>query len=114
MPRKSRHSGVLQFLHKRYFGDDPARLAALEKERLNAKIARQIYELRTKAGLTQRQLAAMLGTSASVICQLEDSDYSGHSLSMLQRVASVLSSRIELRFVPTTTRRRAGKKRKSA
>jgi transcriptional regulator with XRE-family HTH domain len=100
-------------LHERYFGDDPARLAALEKERLNAKIARQIYDLRTKAGLTQRQLAALLGTSASVICQLEDSDYSGHSLSMLQRIASALSSRIELRFVPTT-RPRAGKKRKSA
>lgn len=117
MPRKSRHSGALGFLHDRYFGDDPAKLASLERERLNARIARQIYDLRTEAELTQRQLAALVGTTASVICQLEDSDYSGRSLSMLQRVAAALSSRIELHFVRITrTRspRASGKKRKVA
>lgn len=101
MARRSRHSGSLAHLHGRYFGDDPARLASLDRERLNARIARQIFDLRTKARLTQRQLAALVGTTASVICQLEDSDYTGHSLSMLQRIAAALSSRIELTFVPT-------------
>ena len=99
MPRPSRHSGAIVFLHDRYFGNEPARLASLERERLNARIARQIYDLRTGAKLTQRQLASLVGTSASVICQLEDSDYRGHSLTMLQRIAAALSARIELRFV---------------
>ena len=116
MPRKSRHSSSMAFLHDRYFGSDPSKLASLERERLNARIARQIYDLRTKAGLTQRQLASLVGTTASVICQLEDSDYSGHSLSMLQRIATALSSRIELRFVPTGERasRQRPKRRKTA
>lgn len=112
MPRKSRHEGAVEFLRKRYFGDSPARQASLEKEWLNAQIARQIYDLRMKAGLTQRQLASLVGTTASVICQLEDSDYSGHSLSMLQRVATALSLRIEFRFVPLAKRRAVGAPRK--
>lgn len=116
MPRQSRHSEALAYLHDRYFGEDASRLASLGRERLNARIARQIYDLRTAAGLTQRQLASLVGTTASVICQLEDSDYSGHSLSMLQRIASALLSRIELRFVPTGERssaRARAKKRKT-
>lgn len=103
MPRQSRHAGAMDFLRSRYVGDTPARGALLERERLNARIARQIFDLRTAAGLTQRQLASLVGTTASVICKLEDSDYSGHSLSMLQRVASAMSSRIELRFVRVGT-----------
>ena len=117
MARKSRHSEALQFLHDRYIAEDPARLTSLEGERLNARIARQIYDLRTEAGLTQRQLASLVGTTASVVCQLEDSDYSGHSLSMLQRIAAALSSRIELRIVPFGRRakpRAIGKKRRLA
>lgn len=117
MPRPSRHSEGLAHLHERYFERDAARLAALDRERLNVRIARQIYDLRTGARLTQRQLATLVSTTASVICQLEDSDYRGHSLSMLQRVAAALSSRIELRFVPTgktPARRPSSKRRKIA
>ena len=75
-------------------------LAMLEEERSNAEIARNICELRAKAGLTQRQLAGMVGTTASVISRLEDADYEGHSLSMLRRVAAALDKRVEIRFVP--------------
>jgi hypothetical protein len=42
----------------------------------------------------------MVGTTASVICRLEDSDYEGHSLAMLNRIAAVLDKRVEIRFVP--------------
>jgi transcriptional regulator with XRE-family HTH domain len=56
--------------------------------------------LRTKAGLSQRQLAKLVGTTASVICLLEDADYQGHSLSMLRRIAAALNHRVEIRFMP--------------
>ena len=59
----------------------------------------------------------LVGTTASVICQLEDADYSGRSLTMLQRIAAALSTRIELRFVPiarTGSTRKSGKKRRIA
>ncbi len=46
----------------------------LEEARASAQVAWQIYDLRTKAGLSQRELAKLVGTTASVICRLEDED----------------------------------------
>lgn len=93
-------SSTVQYLYDRYIGDDPKRIESFEEEVLNAEIARKIYDLRTKAGLSQRELAKKVGTSASAICRLEDADYDGHSLSMLKRIAEALDKRVEIRFVP--------------
>ena len=98
----------MQFLYDRYVGTDPERAEAYEQEVLNATIARRIFDLRTKAGLSQRDLAARVGTSASAICRLEDADYEGHSLSLLKRIAEALGTRVEIRFVPP--KRRSGTK----
>mgnify|MGYP001599597989 CR=1 FL=1 len=95
---------ALEILHRRYYEGHPGRIAALEEERANAEIARKIGQLRGKAGLTQRQLAKLVGTTASVICRLEDADYGGHSLSMLRRIAAALDRRIEVRFLPPDRR----------
>jgi len=57
---------------------------------LNAEIASLLYRLRTQAALSQRDLAKRVGTTASVICRLEDADYEGHSLAMLRRIAQQL------------------------
>jgi len=35
------------------------------------EVARKLYDLRTKAGLSQRELARVVGTTASVVCHLE-------------------------------------------
>ncbi len=67
---------------------------------LQDQVARKIVTLRTQAGLSQRQLAKLVGTTASVICRLEDADYEGHSLAMLNRIAVALNRRVEIRFVP--------------
>ncbi len=91
---------ALEILHRRYYEGKPDRIAALEEAEANDTVARKIYELRTKAGLTQRQLAKLVGTSASVICLLEDADYEGHSMAMLNRIAAALNRRVEIRFVP--------------
>lgn len=91
---------AVEILHRRYYEGHSERLATLEEERANAEIARKIYTLRTKAGLTQRQLAKRVGTSASAICRLEDGDYEGHSLAMLRRIAAALDKRVEIRFLP--------------
>ena len=91
---------AVEILHRRYYEGRPERLAALEEARANAEIARKIYALRTTAGLTQRQLAKLVGTSASAICRLEDAEYEGHSLAMLRRIAAALDKRVEIRFLP--------------
>jgi DNA-binding XRE family transcriptional regulator len=93
-------SAALQYVYDRYIAGDPKRLASVEEERENLDIACQIYELRTKAGLSQRELARRVRTSASAICRLEDADYKGHSLSMLRKIAAVFGQRIQVRFIP--------------
>ena len=90
---------AVEIMHRRYFEGRPEMLAMLEEERANAEVARKIYELRTRAGLTQRQLAKLVGTTPAVINQLEDSDYEGHALAMLNRIAAALDKRVEIRFV---------------
>src|ERR1019366_9130199 len=71
----------------------------VEQEQANLDVAREIYELRIKAKLSQAELARKVGTTQSVISRLEDADYDGHSLAMLRRIASALDKRIEIRFV---------------
>lgn len=93
-------SKSLKAAYDRYIGDDAEQRATFEEELANADVAQKIYDLRTKAGLSQRGLAKLVGTTASVICQLESSDYEGHSLSMLRRIAAALHKRVEIRFVP--------------
>ena len=91
---------AVEILHRRFFRGQPERQRVLEEARADDEVARKIYELRKKAGLTQAQLAKMIGTTASVISRLEDADYEGHSLAMLRRIAAALNQRVEIRFVP--------------
>ena len=83
-------------------GRDPELRDMIAEEALNVRIARMIFEERTRAGLTQAQLAELIYTKQPVIARLEDADYEGHSLSMLQRIAEALGQRLEVNFVPAT------------
>ena len=106
MPKKKKRptADAVAILHRRYYEGKPERLADLEKARANDQVARKIVALRTQAGLSQRQLAKLIGTTESVICRLEDADYEGHSLAMLNRMAAALNRRVEIRFVPAERR----------
>ncbi|MCG6923444.1 MAG: helix-turn-helix domain-containing protein [Acidobacteria bacterium] len=83
-------------------GKDTELRKMIAEEALNVRVARMIYEARTHAGLTQARLAELIGTKQPVIARLEDADYEGHSLSMLQRIAEALGQRLEVNFVPAT------------
>ena len=72
----------------------------IAEETVNTEVARLIYEARKTAGLTQAELAELIGSKQPVIARLEDADYEGHSLTMLQRIAIALNQRIEINFVP--------------
>lgn len=85
--------------------DDPAMQAMLAQERSSAAVARQIYELRTARGLTQQQVAALIGSKQPVTARLEDADYQGHSLAMLYRIGAALGCGVAVRFVPGTVTR---------
>ena len=94
--KTNKNKAAVKILHSRYIKDDAARQTSLERERVNAHVARAIYELRQDAGLSQGDLAKLIETTQSVISRLEDADYEGHSLSMLQRVAKALNSRLSV------------------
>ena len=73
--------------------------AAIPVADLERALARRLYALRKQAGVSQAELARRVGTTQSVISRLEDADYGGHSLALLQRIAAALERRVEIRFV---------------
>lgn len=87
-------------------GDTPELRARIEEEKLNMRVAQMIYDARQKAGLTQKELAELIGSKQQVIARLEDADYEGHSLSMLQRIAAALGRRLDISMTPVRRRRK--------
>ncbi len=104
--RNGKTSDGLAILDRRHFQGKPARMRALSDAKLNAEIAQEIYALRIKAGLTQKELAELVGTTGTAISRLEDADYTGHSIKMLQRISAALNRRLEIHFVPLRARRK--------
>jgi transcriptional regulator with XRE-family HTH domain len=96
MKKEKKKVDAVRILHRRYIGDDAERKASLQVERVNNEVAQMIYELRNEVGLTQKDLAELIGTTQSVISRLEDADYNGHSLSMLSKIAKALNQTLKL------------------
>jgi ribosome-binding protein aMBF1 (putative translation factor) len=98
--KKKFDSEALQYTYDRFIAGDAEQEEFYEQALFDTEVASLIYDLRTKAGLSQRALAKRVRTTASVICRLEDADYEGHSLAMLRRIAAALGTRVQIRFVP--------------
>ena len=81
-------------------GDDAELRQLIADARTSSEIAQMVYDARITAGLTQAELADLVGTGQSAIARLEDADYEGHSLTMLQRVAEALNCHIQLSMIP--------------
>lgn len=87
-------------------GRDAELRRLIADETINASVARMVYEARIQAGLTQRGLADLIGTKQPVIARLEDADYKGHSLTMLNRIARALNQRLSVHMEPDKRRPR--------
>lgn len=96
---KKKTTDAVKILHTLFIGGAPEHLAALELEREKCQMAGEVYERRTRAGLSQAELAKRAGTTPSVISRIEDADCEGDSLSVLRRIAKALNCRLELYFV---------------
>jgi len=81
-------------------GDDKELRDLCEQATINAEVAQLIYDARVEAGLTQTELAKLIGTTQSVISRLEDADYEGHSLSMLNKIAQALRREVKITLIP--------------
>jgi predicted transcriptional regulator len=103
---KPRSKSAIDILNREFAGD-PKYQAGLAAERIKLQASRAIYDARTAAGLTQQDLAKRVGTTQSVIARLEDADYDGHTLKMLNRIAAALGREVEVRLVPAALAHRA-------
>lgn len=79
---------------------NPSLKEEMEKAGQAWDIAFQIYDLRKKAGLTQAQLAKLVGTKQSNIARIESADYIGYTLKTLEKVTKALRAKLEIRIVP--------------
>ncbi|MGB6068283.1 MAG: helix-turn-helix transcriptional regulator [Desulfomonilaceae bacterium] len=73
-------SDAHQWMYKRYIKDDPEALAFLEKVKVQADLAGQIYSIRNKLHMTREDLAEFSGLTTATIEDIEDieeSDYDG-------------------------------------
>jgi DNA-binding XRE family transcriptional regulator len=75
-------------------------------------VALKLASLRKASGLSQKELAKLVGTSQQQISRLESPSYEGHSLSMLRRVADVLGAQIHVEIQPKKQWSPAGKRSK--
>lgn len=82
--------------------EDPSFQEELDKADRAWDIAFQIRDLREKAGLTQKQLAELVGTKQSNIARIEDADYTRYTLTTLEKVTKALKAKLEVRIVPTS------------
>jgi transcriptional regulator with XRE-family HTH domain len=88
---------------RRELAQDQALAQAVEEAASEADIAAELFAMRAAAGLTQSQLAKLVGTQQSVIARLEDADYTAHSLTMLRKIAWALGRTVRVQFPPIIT-----------
>jgi ribosome-binding protein aMBF1 (putative translation factor) len=96
-PRTRKTSDGVSILN-RHFGNEDRQREEIDQIKEDMAIGAQIYAARTHAGLTQTQLARKVGTTQSVISDLEDAEYRGHTMTMLRRVADALGLEVEVRL----------------
>ena len=64
------------------------------------QVAEEIIKVRTKAHMTQAELAEKIGTKAPAISRLESPGYGRASVAVLKKVAHALNCELKIKFVP--------------
>jgi len=98
-------SDALKSLYDQLYKNNAARQHSLELEFLNAEVARNLYRLRTDLRLTQKELSEKTGIADIVIADIEDADFDGNSLQILQEICATFGKGLKLEFVPSVTGR---------
>ena len=78
---------------------DPEFKKHYQEERLALKLAMKIAELRDQKGLSQQELAKLMGTSQQAISRIESGEYEGFTLKTLEKIAEATGMRIKIEFI---------------
>ena len=97
--------GRISDMHKTWMKEPKYRKAfdALEEEFI---LASAVIDARSRAGLTQQEMARRMGTTQPVVARLE-SGRTRPSMRTLERVAKATGSRVLIRFEPREGKRSA-------
>jgi ribosome-binding protein aMBF1 (putative translation factor) len=75
--------------------DDPEAQEAYEQARIDFELAQLAYDLRKRAGFTQKELAARMGTTQSAIARLEGGGASP-TIDLLKRLGDATGAKLVL------------------
>ena len=78
---------------------DPEFKAHYQEERQALKLAMKIAKLREKKGLSQQQMAKLMGTSQQAISRIESGEYEGFTLKTLEKIAEATGTKVKIEFV---------------
>ena len=78
---------------------DPEFKKHYQEERQALKLAMKIAELRDQKGLSQKELAKLMGTSQQAISRIESGAYEGFTLKTLEKIAEATGMRVKIEFV---------------
>ncbi len=78
---------------------DPEFKAHYQEERQALKLAMKIVKLREKKGLSQQQMAKLMGTSQQAVSRIESGEYEGFTLKTLEKIAEATGTKVKIEFV---------------
>ena len=69
------------------------------EEQQALKLAMKIAKLREKKGLSQQQMAKLMGTSQQAVSRIESGEYEGFTLKTLEKIAEATGTKVKIEFV---------------
>lgn len=80
--------------------NDPELQQMVRESSINAQVADIVYQARESAGLSQEQLAELVGINPSVIAKLEDAEDLVDCLSILAKITVALDRHLDIKLLP--------------
>ena len=78
---------------------DPVFKAHYHEERQALMLAMKIAKLREKKGLSQQQMAKLMGNSQQAVSRIESGEYEGFTLKTLEKIAEATGTKVKIEFV---------------
>jgi DNA-binding XRE family transcriptional regulator len=78
---------------------DPEFKSHYQEEGQALMLAIKIAKLREKKGLSQQQMAKLMGTSQQAVSRIESGEYEGFTLKTLEKIAEATGTKVKIEFV---------------
>ena len=94
--KKQNEGDSFDYLYNRFIKGNPEEERLFEEEYTKSKLGLQLGYLRDEAQMSQRDLAERVGTTETMIDDIENGDYDDCPISIIQKIAMVFGMSITL------------------